>query len=81
MSSSLKVFSHCKRCGRALKNPKAQAVGYGALCLKKHKAEAEHLLKTGQELGEDGQSSLTHFLSFTDFKRTPELRRAEKTTC
>lgn len=78
--SSSQIFSHCKRCNRPIKNQKAQTIGYGKTCFKKHLAEAEFLLKTGQELGEDGQSSLTHFLSFTDFKRTPELKRAEKAT-
>jgi hypothetical protein len=78
MSSLL--FSHCKRCGRSIKNPKAQALGYGKTCFKKHQAEAEYNLKTGQELGENGQSSLTHFISFTDFKRTPELKRVGKPT-
>ena len=45
MSESLQVFSNCKRCNRKLKNPKTQALGYGNICYKKHKAEIENLLK------------------------------------
>ncbi|WP_048155311.1 DUF6011 domain-containing protein [Methanosarcina sp. Kolksee] len=56
------VYSHCKRCNRALKNPKAQSIGYGAVCLKKHQAEAEQELKTGIARGEHGQESLTSFI-------------------
>ena len=59
---SLQVFSHCKRCGRSIKNPKAQAIGYGAVCLKKHKAEAEQALKYGISKGEQGQDFLTSFI-------------------
>jgi len=71
MSSS--QFSRCKRCGRSLKNPKAQSVGYGAVCLKKHKAEVLQLQKTGQDLGDNGQSSLPYFISYPDILRTPQL--------
>jgi RNA polymerase-binding transcription factor DksA len=56
------IFSHCKRCGRPIKNPKAQAIGYGKVCLKKHLAEAEHLLKNGIARDEHGQESLTSFI-------------------
>ncbi|WP_292378347.1 hypothetical protein [Methanosarcina sp. UBA289] len=80
MSESSLIFSRCKRCGRSIKNAKAQAIGYGATCYKKHQAEAEQKLKTGQELGEGGQSSLTHFMSFTDHRRTSESKRAGKFT-
>lgn len=59
---SLQVFSHCKRCSRVLKNPKAQALGYGATCYKKHQVEAEQALKNGTARGENGQESLTSFL-------------------
>lgn len=59
---SPQVFSRCKRCNRALKNPKAQSIGYGATCLKKHKAEAEQALKYGMAKGEQGQDSLTSFI-------------------
>lgn len=45
MSESLQVYSNCKRCNRKLKNPKAQALGYGKTCYEKHKAEIENLLK------------------------------------
>lgn len=80
MPESLKTFSNCKRCNRALKNTKAQSIGYGAVCLKKHQAEAQQLLKTGQELGEGRQSSLTHFLTFYQFPKTPDLRKSKNTT-
>lgn len=55
-------FSHCKRCGRSITNPKAQALGYGKVCFEKHKAEAEQALKNGISRGECGQESLTHFI-------------------
>jgi hypothetical protein len=60
MSSLL--FSNCKRCNRPIKNPRAQAIGYGKTCYKKHQAEAEQALKTGIARGEHGQESLTSFL-------------------
>lgn len=59
---SLSVFSKCKRCNRALKNPKAQALGYGKICYEKHKNEAEQNLKNGKEYGENGQESLTFYI-------------------
>ena len=62
MSESSLIFSRCKRCGRSIKNPKAQAIGYGATCYKKHQAEAEQALKNGIARGENGQESLTSFL-------------------
>lgn len=62
MSESSLIFSHCKRCGRRLKNPKAQALGYGKVCFEKHQAEAEQALKNGITRGEHGQESLTTFI-------------------
>ncbi len=54
------IFSNCKRCGRAIKNQKAQAIGYGKVCYAKH--QAEQALKNGITRGEAGQESLTSFI-------------------
>lgn len=54
------IFSHCKRCGRKLSNPKAQAIGYGKVCYLRH--QAEQALKNGITRGEQGQESLTSFI-------------------
>ena len=32
---SMPTFLKCKRCGRLLKDPNSQALGYGPTCLKK----------------------------------------------
>lgn len=31
----VKVYTHCLRCGRRLKNEEAQSLGYGRVCIKK----------------------------------------------
>lgn len=33
--SSVKLYTHCKRCGRKLKNQDAQVRGYGKICYMK----------------------------------------------
>lgn len=53
------MFARCKRCSRALKNSKSQEIGYGKICLEKHKAEAERALKKIER--EDTQTSLLFF--------------------
>lgn len=60
MSESSLIFSRCKRCSRSLRNPKSQEIGYGKICLEKHKAEAERALKK-IERREDTQTSLLFF--------------------
>ena len=37
LGSVLKVYSHCLRCGRRLKNPEAMKKGYGTICEKRMK--------------------------------------------
>jgi hypothetical protein len=59
MPSSL-IFSHCKRCGRKISNPKAQAIGYGKTCFRRY--QAEQALKNGMAKGEQGQESLISFI-------------------
>lgn len=39
-----KEYQYCLRCGRKLKNPEARKIGYGAICLKKHKAKQSRTL-------------------------------------
>lgn len=53
------TFARCKRCSRSLRNPKSQEIGYGKICLEKHKAEAERALKKIER--EDTQTSLLFF--------------------
>jgi glutaredoxin len=62
LSESSLIFSKCKRCGRALRAAKAQSIGYGSICWKKHQAESEEELKKGLTLGEHGQSSLILYI-------------------
>lgn len=38
-----KVHEHCLRCGRKLKNPDAQKLGYGAVCFKKMQSFGKRL--------------------------------------
>lgn len=33
--NELEVHQYCLRCGRKLKNPEAQKIGYGIVCYKK----------------------------------------------
>lgn len=35
MSDTVKEYTHCLRCGRALKNTQAKQIGYGIVCYKK----------------------------------------------
>lgn len=34
-NNNLKLYTHCLRCGRRLKNEQAKQLGYGAVCIKK----------------------------------------------
>ena len=47
----------CRRCGRALKNLKAQEAGIGRVCAKKEKAEREAREQEGQEVAQDERAS------------------------
>ena len=38
-----KIHEHCLRCGRKLKNPDAQKLGYGAVCFKKMQSSGKKL--------------------------------------
>lgn len=38
------LHSHCIRCGKALKNPKAQERGYGEICWQKHLSDNQQAL-------------------------------------
>lgn len=38
-----KLHEHCLRCGRKLKNPDAQKLGYGAVCFKKMQSSGKRL--------------------------------------
>ena len=42
--SDQKLYTHCLRCGRKLKNEEAQKLGYGPICIKKIPKKQENRL-------------------------------------
>jgi len=39
MNDAIIIHGHCLRCGRVLKDPKSQVLGYGSSCYKKYLQE------------------------------------------
>ena len=35
MQEAVKNYTHCRRCGRTIKNPKSVVYGVGSVCIKK----------------------------------------------
>ena len=60
MRPDTKVHEHCLRCGRKLKNPDAQKLGYGAVCFKKMQSSGKRLFLETINDGRDSIREIDH---------------------